>query len=189
QVSMVDKSVEVSKHVYVAVGSNSATPTVVNASLEAFLTVSEAHGIHSPASANAKNMNDAGTINNVMNNGNTMRPNQAGNTPSMSTSYVMLLVNRVGKRVVHHVIANYVRNTWSKYRLVKLMLNSSTRIFSFQFSFMDGLDAMLENGAWFIRNNPLILKKWNLDVNLLKEDVDNVPVWVKLHGVPVTAFS
>ncbi|GKC77564.1 hypothetical protein Tco_1128338 [Tanacetum coccineum] len=27
------------------------------------------------------------------------------------------------------------------------------------------------------------------DVNLLKEDVVNVSVWVKLHGVPVTAFS
>nr|GEZ82242.1 hypothetical protein [Tanacetum cinerariifolium] len=27
------------------------------------------------------------------------------------------------------------------------------------------------------------------DVNLLKEDVVNVSVWVKLHGVPVTVFS
>ncbi|GJS74648.1 nucleotide-diphospho-sugar transferase, partial [Tanacetum coccineum] len=61
--------------------------------------------------------------------------------------------------------------------------------FSFQFSFMDGLDSMLENGPWFIRNNPLILKKWHPDENLLKEDVSTVPVWVKLHSVPVTAFS
>ncbi|GJW11270.1 zinc finger, CCHC-type containing protein [Tanacetum coccineum] len=51
------------------------------------------------------------------------------------------------------------------------------------------LDAMLENGPWFIRNNPLILKKWHSNENLLKEDVSIVPVWVKLHGVPVTAFS
>ncbi|GJW05303.1 ribonuclease H-like domain, reverse transcriptase, RNA-dependent DNA polymerase [Tanacetum coccineum] len=41
----------------------------------------------------------------------------------------------------------------------------------------------------FIRSHPIILKKWNPDVNLLKEDVGNVIVWVKLHGVPVTAFS
>nr|GFD19943.1 zinc knuckle CX2CX4HX4C [Tanacetum cinerariifolium] len=54
---------------------------------------------------------------------------------------------------------------------------------------MDGLDAMLENGPWFIRKNPLILKKQNPDVNLLKEDVGNVPIWVKLYGVRVTAFS
>ncbi|GJW99871.1 zinc knuckle CX2CX4HX4C containing protein [Tanacetum coccineum] len=48
---------------------------------------------------------------------------------------------------------------------------------------------MLENGPWFIRNNPRILKKWHPDENLLKEDVSTVLVWIKLHGVPVTAFS
>ncbi|GKD01851.1 zinc knuckle CX2CX4HX4C containing protein, partial [Tanacetum coccineum] len=54
---------------------------------------------------------------------------------------------------------------------------------------LDGLNAMLENGPWFIRKNPLILKKWHPDVNLMKEDVGTIPVWVKLHGVPVMAFS
>ncbi|GKA10481.1 ribonuclease H-like domain-containing protein, partial [Tanacetum coccineum] len=79
-----------------------------------------------------------------------------------NTSYDFFL----GKHVAYSVVANYVRNTWGKYGLVKSMLNSSTGIFSFQFSSMQGLDAMLEN-----------------------EDVGNVPVWVKLHGVLVTAFS
>ncbi|GJV52050.1 retrotransposon protein, putative, ty1-copia subclass [Tanacetum coccineum] len=68
----------------------------------------------------------------------------------------------LGNRVAYPVVANYVRNTW---------------------------DGMLENGPWFIRNNPLILKKWHPNVDLLKEDVSTVPVWVKLHGVPVTDFS
>nr|GEZ60191.1 hypothetical protein [Tanacetum cinerariifolium] len=54
---------------------------------------------------------------------------------------------------------------------------------------IDGLDVMLENGPWFIGNNPLILKKWHPDENVLKEDVSIVLVWVKLHGVLVTAFS
>ncbi|GKC75098.1 nucleotide-diphospho-sugar transferase [Tanacetum coccineum] len=95
----------------------------------------------------------------------------------------------LGKMVAYPIVANYVRNTWGKYGLVKPMLNSYTRLFSFQFSSMDGLNAMLENGLWFIQNHPLILKKWNPNVDLLKEDVGNVPIWVKLHGVPVTAFS
>nr|GEY01597.1 hypothetical protein [Tanacetum cinerariifolium] len=73
--------------------------------------------------------------------------------------------------------------------LVRSMFSSSTELFSFQFSFLDGLNSMLGNGLWFIRSHPIILKKWNPDVNLLKEDVRNVPVWVKLHGVPVTEFS
>nr|GFA95489.1 hypothetical protein [Tanacetum cinerariifolium] len=54
---------------------------------------------------------------------------------------------------------------------------------------IDELDAMLENGPWFIRNNPLILKKWHSDEILLKEDVSTVLVWFKLYGVPVTDFS
>nr|GEY39000.1 ankyrin repeat family protein [Tanacetum cinerariifolium] len=53
----------------------------------------------------------------------------------------------------------------------------------------NGLNSMLENGPWYIRNHPLILRKWNPYVDLLKEDVRNVPMWVKLHGVPVTASS
>ncbi|GKC05964.1 nucleotide-diphospho-sugar transferase [Tanacetum coccineum] len=40
---------------------------------------------------------------------------------------------------------------------------------------------------------PLLLimlgTRGNPDVDLLKEDVENVPVWVKLHGVPITEFS
>ncbi|GJU14243.1 beta-caryophyllene synthase [Tanacetum coccineum] len=95
----------------------------------------------------------------------------------------------LGNRVAYPVVANYVRNTWGKYGLVRSMFSSSIRLFSFQFSSMDELDAMLENGLWFIRNNPLILRKWHPDDNLLKEYVSTIPVWVKLHGVPVTAFS
>nr|GEX84287.1 hypothetical protein [Tanacetum cinerariifolium] len=68
----------------------------------------------------------------------------------------------LGKRVAYPVVTNYLFG-W--------------------------LNSMLENGLWFIRNHPLILRKWNPDVDILKEDVGNVPVWVKLHGVPITAFS
>nr|GEW45078.1 hypothetical protein [Tanacetum cinerariifolium] len=95
----------------------------------------------------------------------------------------------LGKRVAYPVVANYVRNTWGKYGLVKYMFSSSIGLFFFQFSSVYGFDSMLKNGPWFICNNPLILKKWNPDVNLIKEDVVNFSVWVKPHGVPVTAFT
>ncbi|GJW15582.1 ribonuclease H-like domain, reverse transcriptase, RNA-dependent DNA polymerase [Tanacetum coccineum] len=72
----------------------------------------------------------------------------------------------LGKRVAYPVLANYVRNTWGNFSLVRSMFSSSTGLLSFHFSSMDGLNSMLEN-----------------------EDVGNIPVWVKLHGVLVTAFS
>ncbi|GJZ58021.1 nucleotide-diphospho-sugar transferase [Tanacetum coccineum] len=106
---------------------------------------------------------------------------QEGVTPSVVDMMVEM-------RVAYHAVANYVRNTWGKYGLIRSMFSSSTGLFSFQFSTIDGLDVMLKNGPWFIQNNPLILKKWHPDENLLKEDVSTVPVWVKLYGVPVMAF-
>ncbi|GJR73858.1 hypothetical protein Tco_0086223 [Tanacetum coccineum] len=54
----------------------------------------------------------------------------------------------LGKKVAYPVVANYVTSTWGKYGLIHSMFSSSTGLFSFQFSSMDGLDAMLENGLW-----------------------------------------
>ncbi|GKA22063.1 RNA-directed DNA polymerase, eukaryota, reverse transcriptase zinc-binding domain protein [Tanacetum coccineum] len=51
------------------------------------------------------------------------------------------------------------------------------------------LGDVIEVLGCLFENNPLILKKWHLDENLLKEDLSTVPVWVKLYSVPVTAFS
>ncbi|GKC45762.1 hypothetical protein Tco_1063484 [Tanacetum coccineum] len=89
-----------------------------------------------------------------------------GQTPISSSVNLNLGTSYRKSRVAYTVGANYVRNTWVKYGLVKPMLNSSNELFFFQFSSLDGFDAMLEN-----------------------EDVGNVSVWVKLYDVPVTAFS
>nr|GEU95622.1 hypothetical protein [Tanacetum cinerariifolium] len=64
QVSITDKSIEVSKHA-----------NVVNTGLDLFSTISEVHGIHSLA-CNEENMNDVGT---------RVGPTPAGNTPGMSS--------------------------------------------------------------------------------------------------------
>nr|GFB47351.1 hypothetical protein [Tanacetum cinerariifolium] len=95
----------------------------------------------------------------------------------------------LGKRVAYPVVANYVRNTLSKHGMVNSMLNSFNGLFFFHFSSKYRLNAMLENGPWFIHNNLLILKKWNPDVTLQKEDVGNVPVRLNFMVFPMTAFS
>ncbi|GJT66987.1 hypothetical protein Tco_1018467 [Tanacetum coccineum] len=44
----------------------------------------------------------------------------------------------LGKRVAYHAVANYVRNTWGKYGLVRSMFSSSIGLFSFELSSMEG---------------------------------------------------
>ncbi|GJY05949.1 RNA-directed DNA polymerase, eukaryota, reverse transcriptase zinc-binding domain protein [Tanacetum coccineum] len=110
-----------------------------------------------------------------------------GSFPPLSTPVTTTIGNASGKSSY----ANVTGKPSGKKLNIHTFLHrgSSTGLFSFQFSSMEGLDAMLENGLWFIRNHLLILKKWHPDENLLKEDVSTIPVWVKLHGVHVTAFS
>ncbi|GJS79069.1 reverse transcriptase domain-containing protein [Tanacetum coccineum] len=161
QVSMADKLVEGRKHV-----------NVVNAGLESFSTVYEEHGIQSSA-CNEENINDVG---------NKVRTTPVGNTPGKS-SYA----NDIGdssKKAVNICTLFTPGGTG----LMLLCRWSRSELLAKGFS-TDGLNSMLENGQWFICNHPLILRKWNPDVDLLKEDVRNVLVWVKLHGVPIMAFS
>ncbi|GKB00478.1 protein LAZ1 [Tanacetum coccineum] len=52
-----------------------------------------------------------------------------------------------------------------------------------------GLDAVLEGGSWMIRNSPIILKKWSVNTSLQKEEMTRIPIWVKLHDVPIQVFE
>nr|GEV95465.1 ribonuclease H-like domain-containing protein [Tanacetum cinerariifolium] len=74
-----------------------------------------------------------------------------------------------------------------KFGLVSSMMNSKD-IFFFKFISNTGMESMLENGPWWIRNVPLILRKWSL-ANVSKEELKSVPVWVKLHDVPIMTFT
>ncbi|GJU06309.1 zinc knuckle CX2CX4HX4C containing protein [Tanacetum coccineum] len=45
------------------------------------------------------------------------------------------------------------------------------RFFFFKFKTSKGLDDVMENGPWMIRNSPIILKKWSMDTRLCKEEL------------------
>ncbi|GKB43368.1 zinc knuckle CX2CX4HX4C containing protein, partial [Tanacetum coccineum] len=51
------------------------------------------------------------------------------------------------------------------------------------------LEDVLENNPWMIRNNPIILKKWSMSTRLSKKELTRIPVWVKIHDVPIHIFS
>nr|GEZ13878.1 hypothetical protein [Tanacetum cinerariifolium] len=61
--------------------------------------------------------------------------------------------------------------------------------FFFKFASIEGKNEVLENGPWFIRFAPIILKKWKPNANLLKEDLNSVPIWVKFLNIPIVVFT
>ncbi|GJV44868.1 zinc knuckle CX2CX4HX4C containing protein [Tanacetum coccineum] len=50
------------------------------------------------------------------------------------------------------------------------------------------LEDVLESVSWVICNIPIILKKWNMNSSLLKEELTRISVWVKINDVPLQVF-
>ncbi|GJY90640.1 zinc knuckle CX2CX4HX4C containing protein [Tanacetum coccineum] len=94
----------------------------------------------------------------------------------------------IGKRMAFSVVEYYARNNWAKHGLKRIMMNSKG-FFFFKFDSRAGLEAVLEGGPWLIRKSPIILKKWSMDTRLLKEELTRIPIWVKLHDVPIQVFE
>ncbi|GKA34484.1 reverse transcriptase domain-containing protein [Tanacetum coccineum] len=93
----------------------------------------------------------------------------------------------LGKDIAFQVVQNYVTNTWSKFGFQKIT-RTDEGVYLFKFTSKSGMEQALEKGLWIIRKSPLILTKWSPFVSLRKGEVTKVPVWVKLHGVPVLAY-
>nr|GEY30022.1 hypothetical protein [Tanacetum cinerariifolium] len=85
--------------------------------------------------------------------------------------------------------ANFVLSMSAiQFGLHKIMKNDDGFYF-FKFDSKEGLEQVLERGPWMNRHILLILTKWTPSISLTKEGVTKVPVWVKMHKVPVVAYS
>nr|GEX53619.1 hypothetical protein [Tanacetum cinerariifolium] len=51
-----------------------------------------------------------------------------------------------------------------------------------------GLEDVLKNGPWMIRNSAIIMKKWTMNTRLCKDELTRILVWVKIHDVPIQVF-
>ncbi|GKC34256.1 zinc knuckle CX2CX4HX4C containing protein [Tanacetum coccineum] len=93
----------------------------------------------------------------------------------------------IGHRLAFPLVENYVKNTWAKFGLKRIQLHEE--FFLFQFDTKEGMESVMEHGPWLIRRMPLMLNVWTPNTDLKKEEVKYAPLWVKLHHVPIVAYS
>ncbi|XP_022024362.1 uncharacterized protein LOC110924676 [Helianthus annuus] len=94
----------------------------------------------------------------------------------------------LGKRLAFPVVDYYVSNKWEKYGLQKCMMNGKG-FFFFKFGTREGMEQVLQDGPWLIRNIPIFLKCWSPNTELKKDELKKIPVWVKMHDVPLAAYT
>ncbi|GKC52755.1 zinc knuckle CX2CX4HX4C containing protein, partial [Tanacetum coccineum] len=93
----------------------------------------------------------------------------------------------IGQRLAFPLVENYVKNAWAKYGLECFMLKKG--FFFFQFETREGMEKVLENGPWLIRLVPIFLNIWTPNTRLTNETITSAPIWVKMHNVPIVAYS
>ncbi|XP_022014987.1 uncharacterized protein LOC110914505 [Helianthus annuus] len=94
----------------------------------------------------------------------------------------------LGDRVAYLVVEYFVRNNWKRFGLQKSMMNANG-FFFFKFGDQTGMMNALNEGPWIIRSQPLFLEVWSPSVKLEKKEVKKVQVWVKIHEVPIVAYT
>ncbi|GKD96461.1 zinc knuckle CX2CX4HX4C containing protein, partial [Tanacetum coccineum] len=110
------------------------------------------------------------------------------NVPTNKANFHVLECYFIGKRSVFPVVKLYIQNAWGKYGILKVTMNAKG-FFFFKFLSLQGAKSMLQDGSWMIRGIPIFLNKWLPSVSLTKEDTSKVPVWIKMHDVPLAAYT
>nr|GEX14358.1 zinc knuckle CX2CX4HX4C [Tanacetum cinerariifolium] len=93
----------------------------------------------------------------------------------------------IEKRLAFPVDENYVKNTWAKYELERVMLRNG--FFFMQFASKEGMKQVLKNGPWLVQLVLIILNAWTPNTRLKKNEITMAPVWVTLHNFSIVAFS
>nr|GEY46943.1 hypothetical protein [Tanacetum cinerariifolium] len=75
----------------------------------------------------------------------------------------------VGKKLAFPLVENYVKNTWIKFGLDRVM--NKNGFFYFQFSTRDGMEKVIENGPWLIWSVSPILNVWTPNAQVKKDDI------------------
>jgi len=85
------------------------------------------------------------------------------------------------KQLPYFLVKKSVESMWKQYGVVEVFsLDNGMFIFIFQDEVT--CEEILENKLWHVANKPLILRKWQPGMQVLKLSLTSVPIWVKfLH--------
>ncbi|KAK9672338.1 hypothetical protein RND81_12G094100 [Saponaria officinalis] len=82
------------------------------------------------------------------------------------------------------VVEGFIYRVWAKFDVDKVAFLPNG-IFLVRFKSEQSKNAVLQQGHFLFDNKPLIVKPWFEGVELVKDDVKVVPVWVKLMNLPL----
>jgi hypothetical protein len=77
---------------------------------------------------------------------------------------------------------------WAQYGKVEVFLLENG-LYLFRFVDVKTRDDVMEAKLWHILNKPMILRKWTSGMQLLKISLSTVPIWTKIHNLPIEFWN
>ncbi|KAI0505090.1 hypothetical protein KFK09_016047 [Dendrobium nobile] len=94
----------------------------------------------------------------------------------------------IGRRPYYEALLGAIKKTWSLKGSVQL-LSLSEGFFLLRFSCSDDFEMVWSRGVWFLLGKPFVLQKWHPKFKPKKEDFKTVPIWVKIHDLPLACWN
>jgi hypothetical protein len=92
------------------------------------------------------------------------------------------------KPLPYYIVKRTVDTLWASFGKVEVFLLENG-LYLFRFQNEKVRDEVMEAKLWHIANKPLILRKWAPGMQLLKLSLSTIPVWVKLHNLPIEYWN
>ncbi|KAI0488382.1 hypothetical protein KFK09_028212 [Dendrobium nobile] len=94
----------------------------------------------------------------------------------------------IGRRPFYEAFLGAINKTWALKGSVQL-LSLSDGFFLFRFSCTEDFDMVWSKGVWFILGKPFVFQKWHPKFKPKREDFKSVPIWVKIHDLPLACWN
>ncbi|XP_074277271.1 uncharacterized protein LOC141600913 [Silene latifolia] len=90
----------------------------------------------------------------------------------------------VGGNPPWQILEGFLKRIWSKYSIDKISFLPN-EVFLARFQTAEMQQAVLGSGYFLFDNKPLIIRAWQPDIDLEKEEIKCVPAWIRLKGLPL----
>ena len=99
-----------------------------------------------------------------------------------------LIVYVLGAKPPFNVMKQFFERRQGRFAEFKLFL-LKTGVYVVEFRDMESRIEVMDIGPWSFDNKPIIVKPWSVEANLEKQNMVEVPVWIRFLGLKLHLWS
>ncbi|KAI8572963.1 hypothetical protein RHMOL_Rhmol01G0242000 [Rhododendron molle] len=95
----------------------------------------------------------------------------------------------VDRKLHFTAVETIAHKIWDQFGLLDVLSNEDGFFFFFHFDQSGHYRRVIESGPWHFGGKLMVLKQWHLEMNLVKEQLDKIPIWAHFYNVPLELWT